>query len=276
MKLCKLKSLTQFEPSYVRRWSACGLVTTTLASWSSLTPTFDVKSVTKAVVEFVNWSVFVVVFPLSDTSCNVAAMLDKRPPSPRNEVAVTFPPTNTLLVTLRPVTSPSKIMVSEVMFPFKAIWCKLLAMLDKRPPSPIKLDAVTFPPTNTLLVTLRPITPPSKIMVSEVMFPFKAIWCKLLAMLDKSPPSPIKLDAATFPPTNTLLVTLSPITSPSKIMVSEVMFPFKAICSRLLAMLDKRPPSPMNESAVTSPYTCTLIEFDVSGINSESSGELNV
>ena len=73
-----------------------------------------------AVVGLVNWSVFVVVFPLSVTSCNVAAMLDKRPPSPRNEVAVTFPPTNTLLVTLRPVISPSKIMVSDVIFPFKA------------------------------------------------------------------------------------------------------------------------------------------------------------
>ena len=103
-------------------------------------------------------------------------MLDKSPPSPRNALAVTFPPTNTLFVTLKPVTAFSKYNVSDVTFPFKAIWCKLLAMLDKRPPSPIKLDAVTFPPTNTLLVTSRPVISPSKIMVSEVVFPFKAIW----------------------------------------------------------------------------------------------------
>ena len=41
-------------------------------------------------------------------------------------------------------------------------------------------------------------------------------------------------------------------------------------------MLDKNPPSPMNLSAVTSPYTCTLIEFDKSGVNSEFSAELSV
>ena len=138
-------------------------------------------------------------------------------------------------------------------------------------------------------VALRPTSAFVSWIVFEDTFPLFTIPSKLLTVEIpvRYEPSPIKRAASTLPVA----------TRPTSVFVSWIVFEdtfpistisLKPCCSNTLildtfeiisvsrAIPVSAVPSPLYSSAVTLPYTCTLIAFDVSGINSESSGELSV
>ena len=125
------------------------------------------------------------------TSSNVegvAVIFERRPPSPRKVVAVTFPPTTMLLSTTRPVVVFVNWRVFEVVFPLSVTAWRVVAMLERRPPSPRKVVAVTFPPTTMLLSTTRPVVVFVNWRVLDDVFPLSVTAWRVVAMLERSPP----------------------------------------------------------------------------------------
>ena len=80
-----------------------------------------------------------------------------------------------LLSTTRPVVVFVNWRVLDDVFPLSVTAWRVVAMLERSPPSPRKVVAVTFPPTTMLLSTTRPVVVFVNWRVFEVVFPVSEI-----------------------------------------------------------------------------------------------------